>query len=190
MRNRHIPTFIILSVIAVLIWSGNSTDVFSAESTSARPTLEDVQKDRFAFLQNKWKAYFRSLDQFKASTTYRQFSCGKIVEEHNTEFEAYCPYSSDVRKNTRTARETASVIGPRYSFELNRDNDSAQWVVETLGQNALPQKSAKDWDFPSPYERPPTTESLDTISTTRCAWVCRRDVSFLSRRSFPWPGFT
>lgn len=163
MNNRKPRLICCFLFFAAIAFSVNITASFSAEGTvSSKPSLEEIQRDNFKLLQDKWKEYTLAIFSLKATSTHKRFSKNgtpiyQLDDEYDEEFESHYPCYSSLKKYAGESYASVFVWGKNERFALCRANDLQSWSVDSRRKEE-DQKPLEDWNYPNVYLENPHSE--------------------------------
>ncbi|MBQ9371635.1 MAG: hypothetical protein IJU03_05540 [Thermoguttaceae bacterium] len=138
--------------LLLLVSFCNGIVSFSDEPVqTAKPTVEEIQKNHFEFLQNKWKSYF--LDWATLSCTYvgKTFCDGRETSANQNEYTVSYPNLAIQSIEDNNGPQTVLCESEKYKFRLTKlSGDEESWKVQSLTKDvqAVPVDSWESFSSP------------------------------------------
>ena len=128
--------------------------LFSEEQEpDPRPTVEEIQKNRFEFLQNKWKSYFLEWATLSCSYSAKTYCDGRPTGSNQNEYTVAYPSLAIQSIEDNNGPQLVLCESEKYKFRLTKENGEEEaWQIQSLKKDS--QAAALDaWDsFSTPKE--------------------------------------
>ena len=143
--------FIVLTLLLlVLLPTSNPESLLNAEESPAVPSLDDVQKNKFEFLQSKWRSYMESWLSISGEYKSRSARNGEYYNDSQVSFVVSYPEYLEESALPDKSRYV-SVNSKKYAVTLRQepsqgDSKSAFEIMQISSPHST--KGFAQWKFP------------------------------------------